>query len=280
MDLDIKRIPTGVSHFDAIIKGGLPSGSVVLLLGGSGAGHQEFAYTSASKIGMVMEHPEICWYHLGHFCNYDYLPQRIAYLTFSRPVEDILREVQLSFNSDYYHAMRDKVFFKDMSSSYFKRTIVPSVWTNQDGCTLFSSGEQKNVLEEMVNFLDENAENALVIIDSLTDLVTSNAVEIKEMVGVLRGMQRAAKRWDGIIYILLTNGIMDPKEQQMVVDSMDGVLVFEWLKYHQSSKRQRYMYVEKFMSVLPHLDRKRIARFPTMVSRESGMVVIDLEMIE
>ncbi|MEW5936457.1 MAG: ATPase domain-containing protein [Candidatus Thermoplasmatota archaeon] len=282
MGLDLKRIPTGVSDFDAIINGGLPSGSVVLLLGETGAGQQEFVYTSAAKVGMVMERPQACRHYLGDHCDYHALPDRICYLTFSRSVEDILMEVKASFNPNYFKAMKERVFFKDLSGSYFKRTRVPSSWTHpgDDGSSLFSPQQEEDVLEALVDFVDANGKNALVIIDSLTDLVISKAVDIRDLVGVLRGMQRAAKRWDGIIYLLLTNGIMDAREQQMVIDSVDGVFVFEWSKYHRSSKRQRYMYVEKFMSVLPHLDMKRIARFPTMVNAHSGLVVISLEMIE
>jgi hypothetical protein len=44
----------------------------------------------------------------------------------------------------------------------------------------------------------------MVIIDSLTDLVVSANIEIADLVAVLRGMQRVAKRWGGIIYLVLT----------------------------------------------------------------------------
>jgi hypothetical protein len=41
----------------------------------------------------------------------------------------------------------------------------------------------------------------------------------------------------------------------------------------------RYMYVDKFISLLPHLDKERIARFATVVTAQSGLVVIDTERI-
>jgi len=65
----------------------------------------------------------------------------------------------------------------------------------------------------------------------------------------------------------------------MVIDSVDGVLRFEWAKFHHTSKRQRYLYVEKFMSVLPHLDQERIARFATLITSQSGFVVINTERV-
>ena len=65
----------------------------------------------------------------------------------------------------------------------------------------------------------------------------------------------------------------------MMMDSVDGTLVFEWSRFATSSKRQRYLYVEKFMSILPHLAMERIARFATTVTAQSGLVVIDTERI-
>jgi len=63
------------------------------------------------------------------------------------------------------------------------------------------------------------------------------------------------------------------------MDSTDGCLVFEWRTSARSSTRQRYMYLEKFTGVLPHLPRDKIARFPTMVSSNHGLVVVYMERI-
>ncbi|MFH0816959.1 MAG: RAD55 family ATPase [Methanobacteriota archaeon] len=278
---DVKRVPTGVSDFDSIIKGGLPGGSVVLLLGDVGAGQNEFVYTSLFKIATVQGRPEYMHHYLGSYCDYASLPEKLCYITFVRPKEDILREVATSFDYTYYEGLKDKLVFKDFSANYFRQSIVPASWTNtgDNGGSLFESPEKEDVLNALVKFLDENARNALVVIDSLTDLVISKTVDTRDLITVLRGMQRAAKRWGGIVYLLLTKDILDPKEQQMIVDSVDGVIVFEWQRYTKGSGRQRYMYIEKFMTVLPHVERDRIARFPTMVSAKGGLVVINMDKI-
>jgi len=210
MGYDVKRIPTGVSDFDAIIKGGLPGGSIVLLMGEVGAGQQEFIYTSLFKIAMVMGKPARCAHYLGNFCDYESLPEKLCYITFSRPKEDIMREIATSFESDYYEALKDKITFKDFSVNYFKHSVVPTSWTNvgDNGGSLFGNQEKEDVLNALVKFLDDNANESLVIIDSLTDLVISKTIDTKDLVIVLRGMQRAAKKWNGIIYLLLTKDII------------------------------------------------------------------------
>ncbi|MCX6687337.1 MAG: hypothetical protein NT112_02980, partial [Methanoregula sp.] len=44
--MTVQRIPTGIASLDPILEGGVPTGSVVLLLGDTGAGNYEFVYSS------------------------------------------------------------------------------------------------------------------------------------------------------------------------------------------------------------------------------------------
>jgi len=280
MGYNVVKVPTGVPDFDSIIKGGLPEGSVVMLIGDIGAGQHEFLYTSAYKLATVRLNPHLGESYLGSFVNFDAIPEHICYVSFSRSRQDILREIAEGFDICFYNMLSRTIQFKDLSAHYYKKSLVPSTWIGEgNGGELFGNTPKESVLEALIKYLDEVPANSMIIIDSLTDLVVSDDIKISELVNILRGMQRASKTWGGIIYILLTQGIMDPKEEQMLIDSVDGVLVFEWTKYLKSSKRQRYMYVEKFMSVLPHLDMARIARFPTMITAQTGMTIVDMETI-
>jgi len=256
----------------------MPIGSTVLLLGELGAGQVEFAYTSASKLALVKEHPESSDYFLGHAARGHQLPKKICYITFSRSREEVLQEIKVSFNEDFSRAFERNVLFKDFSGLYFRKTMVPKSWGGESS-SIFEPKGDENILEALVNFMDENAPNSLVIIDSLTDLAVSANIEITDLIAVLRGMTRVAKKWNGIVYLILTRDVVDERRQRMIIDSTDGALVFEWSKFAQTSKRQRYLYVEKFMSILPHLDKERIARFATVVTAESGLVVIDTERV-
>ena len=274
--LALRKVPTGIADLDSIVGGGFPEGSLVLLLGDIGAGTQEYVYTAASKIAIVRKSPELRHYFLGPACDDSVLPDRICYVTFSRSREAILQELGASFNSEFFYAFRDLTTFRDFSASYFRNSVIPSTWTQQENPF---EARSENVLEGLVAFLDENARGAMVVVDSLTDLVETEAVEMRDLVTTVKGLQRASKEWGGITYLLLTRGILDKRFEQMVVDSVDGCLTFEWRTYARSSNRQRYMYLEKFTSVLPHLPRDKIARFPTMVTSNQGLVVVYMERI-
>src|SRR5438093_2389035 len=272
----VRKVPTGIADLDSIVDGGFPSGSTILLLGDVGAGMQEYIYTAASKTALVHERPEARRYYLGDRCDDSELPERVCYVTFSRSKEIILQELATSFNGDYYRAFRDRTVFKDFSAAYFRHSVVPASWTHQEDPFDLPS---TNLLEELIAFLDQNARDSVVVIDSLTDLAISDLVEPKDLVTTVKGLQRAAKGWDGLVYLLLTRGILERREEQLLMDSTDGCLVFEWRSSPRSSTRQRYMYLEKFTGVLPHLPRDKIARFPTMVSSYNGLVVVYMERI-
>ncbi len=270
----VRKVPTGIADLDSIVDGGFPSGSTILLWGDVGAGMQEYVYTAGSKTALVNERPEARHYYLGDRCDDSDLPTRVCYVTFSRSKDIILQELATSFNGDYYRAFRDHTVFKDFSSVYFRHSVVPATWTNEDD--VFDR-PSTNILEELVAFLDENAHDSMVVIDSITDLAVSDIVEIKDLVTTIKGLQRVAKRWNGLVYLMLTRGILERRHESLLMDSTDGCLVFEWRTSTRSSTRQRYMYLEKFTGVLPHLPRDKIARFPTMVSSNTGLVVVYME---
>ncbi len=276
----MKKIPTGVSDLDSIIKGGLPAGSVVLLLTEIGAGGLEYLYTSSAKLLRVKKSPRDVSIILGDECKGSILPEEVYYITFSRSKQDILEEVKISFNQDYYDAIEEDLNFKDFSNSYFRRTMVPNSWTRENHQpSLFGDESDSNILEELVDFLEEKAPENMVIIDSLTDLLTNTSIENDKLVTVIKGMRRASKKWGGVIYLLLTKGIMDRSTEYLLIDSVDGVMSFEWSKSRHTSKRQRYMFLEKFMSVLPHLKREKIARFTAEVTDFAGYNVVNYEKI-
>ncbi len=276
----MKRIPTAVSDLDGIIKGGVPAGSTVLLLGELGAGNAEFAYTSAAKLIMARVQPERKENILGYFAKKAIIPEEVFYITFSRSKEDILREIENGFSKEFYESISQNVEFMDFSEDYFRDSIVPAKWSGDAAVPSFlKKKDEKNLLEAFVNYIDSVGDRAMIVVDSLTDLLINDSIDNKDIVMTMKGLQRVSKRWDGVIYFLLTKDVVDKAVEHMIVDSVDGVLSFTWSKQERSSRRQRYLYVEKFTSLFPHLGDSNIARFVTMVRADDGYIVINVERI-
>ncbi len=269
------RIPTSVAAFDVIVNGGVPSGSVVILAGEPGAGNLEFSFTSAAKLSLARNNEEFRKFIVMDMEDI-YLPEGTLYVSISKSGDEVLRAVNLTFNEDLATAFRDNLVIKDLSSEYFRNSIVPRKWLSSDARELLRKKE--NLLQEFVNIMDEGADGRIVIVDSLTDLVTSPRIQFLDLVDVIKGLRKVAKKWNTVIYLLLTTGILDTREENLLFDSVDGVIIFEW-QGSRYSKRFRYMYVLKFVGLMSHLEEERIARFNTTLNRANGFVVVNTEKI-
>ncbi len=274
------RIPTCVNAFDNIVKGGLPVGSMVLLLGEVGSGHVEFAYTSAARLSLAKIDPMVRERYVREsFGHPIVIPPKVLYISFSRSKKEVLRDIRLSFAGVYYEAVKRNLIFKDLSGLYFKHTPVPSTWVADRPMLFGQTGNGASLVEAFVAALETDAPGNLVIVDSLTDLLLSPSVDSKEILYVLKGVQKAAKKWGSLVYLLLTTDIVGEEKEKLVADLCDGVLVFGWQRAPRGSWMRRYMYVPKFVGVLPHLDQQRVARFFTDIRYRSGFVVANTERI-
>jgi len=270
------KIPTSVSAFDSIVGGGMPAGSVVILAGEPGSGNREFAYTSAAKLSLARK-DESFRNLMIESTDKIYIPEGTTYISFSRSEEEIKHAVYLTFNEDLANSFYDNLKFQDFSVEYFKNSIVPIKWvTNSVSDFMKRKGD---LLKSFVEYIDANSDRRVVIVDSLTDLFTSPRINTRDLIDTMRGLRRKAKEWKTVIYLLLTLGALDKKEENILFDSVDGVMVFQWHASHKYSKRYRYMYVLKFTGLMSHLEEERIARFNTTLNRRLGFVVVNTEKI-
>ncbi len=271
--MQITKIPTGMASLDPMIDDGYPSGSFVLLLGEVGAGSIEFAYTSAAMLSVLKA-------NAAQLKEGMVLPEKIYYISLTRSKEDILRELHQSFSPEYYSAMEQRLEFSDFSEIYFRSSPIPVWWTTKKASldNLKGIGEEKTILQSLVSYMDKNAANSVVIIDSITALAR---LEIKwsELVLFLRGIQRISKKWNGVVYGLMTKDILGKDKEEETADCADGVLVFSWEDLG-TIMRQRVMYIKKFRGLLPRIEKENIMKFRTWISLRSGFEVSHIKQIQ
>lgn len=104
VEIDFKKISTGIDSIDLVMKGGFPPGSFVLLLGEVGAGSTEFAFTSAIMLSLLKtKTPAAAAAEKGPGIS---IPDSVSYISLTRSKADILNEISLSFAPEYYEATR------------------------------------------------------------------------------------------------------------------------------------------------------------------------------
>ncbi|MDY6959834.1 MAG: RAD55 family ATPase [Halobacteriota archaeon] len=266
---DLHKSPTGIESLDSVIGGGLPSGSLVLLLGDAGAGNIEFAYTSAVMLSRLTEDKTEDMQEKGLK-----IPEKVCYVSFIKSREDILGEIARIFSSSDVEALLNNLNFKDLSSSYHKFSITPPSWIASEGESPLKAikARDNGLLESLIGFLNENAKGNLVILDSVTNLVRASygsSVDWNDLISFLEGLQRVSKKWDGIIYAILGTNILDVNKEAEIADCADGVMVFDWMQKGEFS-RQQVMYVKKFRGLLPQLNKDNISKFETSITVPNG----------
>lgn len=276
------RVPTGVPDFD-FLTGGVPCGSVVLLFGEAGAGHQEFALTSAVHLMLHYDDPGLHRFYLGSAKGPFVYPESVVYVSTSRSQEQVVGEVRSAFEPMYGDVLVRHLRFHDLSSAYFRDSVVPTAWSAVPSPLLGGGGGTSSSdggpLRALADAVDPAGLKNLVVVDSLTDLLIRRGVETNDVLTLLKGLRRRAKEWAGVVYLVLSEGVATPAIEQAVIDSVDGVLHFRWTASPSRSHRQRSMMIEKFMPVLARASSDYNGRFVIGVNHRSGLVTTQYERI-
>ncbi|MCI4322370.1 MAG: HTR-like protein [Thermoplasmata archaeon] len=275
------RIPTGVADFD-YLSGGLPVGSVVLLAGEAGAGHVEFALTSAVHLMLYYDDPSLHQFFLGNARGPFVYPRGVSYVSLTRSEEHVMREIAGSFEKSYHDGLARHLSFHDLSPSYFADSVVPPTWAAVGGGLLASGPASRSPpgpLAALADAIEADGPSNLLILDSLTDLLVRRSVDSESVLTLVKGLRRRAKEWGGVVYLLLTRGVASTAIEQALYDSVDGVLNFSWTSSPHSSHRQRTMLVERFMPVLARIPHEQQSRFVIRISAINGLVTTQYERV-
>ncbi|MFA5220841.1 MAG: hypothetical protein WC391_00965 [Methanoregula sp.] len=268
-----QRMPTGITSLDPILEGGVPMGSVILLLGEIGAGNYEFVYSSIVNTLGLMKAPA----QPGVM-----IPKKIRYVTFTRIKEDVVHEIVQSFHAEGLPDAVSTIQFDDLSDLYFDRSIVPDEWySHSDILTrLQKRSDRESIFVGLSSIFNAAEHDSIIVLDSITDIATQTNIPNlwQDLTGILRGIQRVAKQRNITTYLLLSKGILDSAKEVELSDIVDAVLLFRW-EESTGARRQRVMYFEKFRGVMPHLEEQDLVKFAVRISTTSGFDVSNIRVI-
>ena len=272
-ELKRQKMPTGIESLDPILDGGVPWGSVILLIGDLGAGNYEFVYSSLVNILNVRK---------GSAPEGILVPKEVRYVSFTRLKEDVKQEIVNSLNIGGLHDLVDTIQFDDLSDHYFDGSIVPDEWysTGDIKTRMQTRSGHESIFGRLSKVIDAALPDSLVVLDSVTEIATQcNTPALwTNLTGFLRGLQRVAKQRNITLYLLLSRGILDSSKERELADIADAILLFKW-EESSSARRQRVMYFEKFRGVMPHLEERDLVKFAVRISTTSGFEVSNIRVV-
>jgi archaellum biogenesis ATPase FlaH len=275
------RIPFGIRRLDTTIGGGAPAGSVVLLSGEAGAGAREFMYTCAVMNGLLQSDEDLFDLYYGDLAAGATAPDEVHYLSFTSGERKVRREMSMALDDELVDTSGAAVEFHDLSSEFFQLSPVPREWYSDRTTTisdLNTTEERQSVPAALGEKLSRTAAGNVVIIDSLTDLVTTTDEDLswEDIPIILNGIARAAFDWNGIILAHISQETLSELRHGQLVDAADGTLLFEWES--GGSTRARTMVVKQFRGVLSRIEDENIVRFETEIG-DAGFDISDVRKI-
>lgn len=241
-EVEITKLPSGISSIDLASSGGLPKGSFVILFGKTGTGKEAFMQTSAAmnaamNIGSL---PKPKREDVG-------LPNKILYILLSKTKEDVKRDVEIGYSEDLSEAFEKGVQFSELMSDYYASTLMSL--ESEEAPIEENQNEEEEAIEivrSIIDYLDKEGKNSLVILDSLNDLIRAfPSGEENRLLASLRTIRTHNKQdWNSLIFNRLTSGIFPENVEESILSAANGVFNFQ--SSSSGSGRTRSMVCEKF----------------------------------
>lgn len=275
------RIPFGIRQLDTTVKGGAPTGTVVLVAGEAGAGSREFLYTSALINGLGTEDSDLFDLYYGDPSADAVRPAEVHYVSFTASDEALEDEIRLAMADEIVDHGLEAVRFHDMSERFFHASPVPRDWyadETKDIADLRERNDREDLLSALGSKLSSIAPNNLVVIDSVSDLVSSlgGVTDWSDISFLVKGLQKAAHEWDGLVLLHLNPETLSPTQFGQLSDAVDGTMQFEWES--GGSTRARTLVVKQFRGVLSQIEAEDIVRFETTIG-DAGFDISDVRKI-
>ncbi|MEF8785226.1 MAG: HTR-like protein [Haloarculaceae archaeon] len=276
------RLPFGINRLDKMIQGGAPTGSVVLLSGEAGAGAREFMYTSAVMNGLARTDEDLFDLHYGDLHSQARQPDGIHYITFNSDRSQLRQEIETVIDTEIAASGLEPVEFCSLSRQFFHVSPVPRNWYADETPDIKNlrkrHEDREGLLSALGDELSMRAPGNLVIIDSLSDLVATlgEDLEWSDVAYVVKGLQKAAHEWDGIILLHVNRETLSETRHGQLVDACTGTLRFSWES--GGSTRSRTLVIKQFRGVLSQIEDENIVQFETELG-DAGFDISDVRKI-
>ena len=274
-------LPFGVERLDSVLGGGAPPGNSVLVAGESGAGGREFAYTSAAMNALSLADPELFDLYYGELDEGAERPEAVHYISLSAGEGYVERELRYVMADEIVDAVVDEIEFQDFSEEYFQLSSIPREWYVGEATSLrdLSGGENREeVLSAVGEYLSDNAQGNVIVLDSLTELVDAAGGEIDwdDVAMLARGLGKAAHSWGCLLLAVVNVETLTEIQYGQLMDASGGTLEFRWES--GGSQRARTMVVREFRGILSQLESENIVQFETEI-HDGGLDISDVRKI-
>ncbi|MDZ7688881.1 MAG: hypothetical protein U5J64_09210 [Halobacteriales archaeon] len=233
----MRRIPFGVPGLDRDFAG-VPPGSFVLLTGEVDSGVDEFAYTSTAMIQMARDEPTVFGRYNSRVVEPEDVPSSVHYITLERHQSLITDKMEAVLGGQQYDVLMDNTEFIDITDEFFENMSLSLPIETDEPDRRYTE-----ILEDIAEYLEENAVDDIVVIDSLTSLfkMTEFGLRRKDVIAFLTWLADASREWGGMVYIINHTRPVNVRDDPVLASTPDGIMYFSVSDIGGGFHRQMYM---------------------------------------
>lgn len=230
----VRPIPFGMPALDGTL-GGLPSGTTSLLAGAPDAGADAFAYTHAAQLMLARHDPGL--YPADVSKIRETLPDRVVYVSLGTDGKHVLNAMDQVLDQYQFDRLVEHLTLLDYSRPFLDFVDTPRAFEEEsppDGPLgtierKVEGGETfADLVETVAGELDDVAEDAIVIIDSLSDLYLARRFGLDErlLLGFLVGLREQAVEWNGLVHVRYDRQAEGVRADQLLNSLLHGNIYF------------------------------------------------------
>jgi hypothetical protein len=230
----VRPIPFGMPALDGTL-GGLPSGTTSLLAGAPDAGADAFTYTHAAQLMLAKHDPGL--YPADVSRIRDTLPERVVYVSLGTDGKHVINAMDEVLDQYQFDVLVEHLTLFDYSQPFLEFVDTPAAFDRHraTGGPLsaierkVSGGETfGDLVETVAADLDGVAEDAIVVVDSLTDLYLARRFGLDErlLLGFLVGLREQAVEWNGLVHVRYDRQAEGVRADQILSSLLHGNIYF------------------------------------------------------
>ena len=230
----VRPIPFGMPALDGTL-GGLPSGTTSLLAGAPDASADAFAYTHAAQLMLAKHDPGL--YPADVRKIRETLPEHVVYVSLGTDGKHVLNAMDQVLDQYQFDALVENLTLLDYSGPFLEFVDTPAAFDRERPQTgplsaierkVDGSGTVADLVETVAADLDGLAENAIVVVDSLTDLYLARRFGLDErlMLGFLVGLRERAVDWNGLVHVRYDRQAEGVRADQVLSSLLHGNIYF------------------------------------------------------
>lgn len=248
-DTKPRKIPVGIPDLDFQLRGGVPPGTVLLTIGPTGTGVEEFMYSAAVMHGNWQADSDLFELAYDRVEADLHQPNQVHYVSLGGPESQLRQSLDSMAEREWVEHAIDNIAIHDLASPL---TELGPVRIRNDGELEYreTGGDVQNpyqgFLRSFGDALVGQLTNSVVFLDQITDLLplVYKYLDWPDLFFILQTLCYRVAKSNSILIAGANDEFLSRRERALAIRSFNSVLTFDW--FGEGGEQRRTIEITKF----------------------------------